>query len=128
MNDMHIILFDDDCLVCNRTLQFILKHDDEHYHFAGLQSEIGQQLIERFQLQNIDSVILIEDDKAYTQSTAVWKIASHLNGFWRLGVLLAVVPKPIRNLGYNIVAKNRKKIPLKQCVLLTPAQRKRFLS
>ena len=124
---MRLILFDDDCLVCNRMLQFIMKRDNEQFHFAGLQSEIGEKLVERFQLQHIDSVILIEDERAYTHSTAVWKIALRLNGLWKLGAALAVIPKPLRDIGYNIVAANRKKIPLKQCMLLTPVQRKRFL-
>jgi predicted DCC family thiol-disulfide oxidoreductase YuxK len=45
----------------------------------------------------IDSVILIEDGKAYTHSTAALRIATHLSGLWSWLYIFVVVPAPIRD-------------------------------
>ena len=79
---MRIILFDGECNFCDASVQFIMKRDRGTFHFASLQSEIGQQLVERFQLHGIDSVVLIENDCAYTKSTAALRIAKRLYRLW----------------------------------------------
>ena len=125
---MQLVLFDDDCLVCNRAIQFILKYDHGQFHFAALNSELGKKLVEQFQLHHIDSVILVENNQAYTHSSAALRIAKGFKFPWRLVALLYIVPRPIRDIGYKWIAANRKKLPMKQqCILLTSEQRQRFI-
>ena len=127
---MRIILFDGECHVCDVSVQFIMKRDGGMFHFASLQSAVGQQLIERFQLHGVDSVVLIENDQAYTKSTAALRIAKRLYRLWPLCYLLIVVPKPFRDSVYELIARNRYKWFGKKdiCKLPSEKDRARFLN
>jgi predicted DCC family thiol-disulfide oxidoreductase YuxK len=126
-----IILFDGVCNFCNGSVNFIIGRDKKNlYKFAPLQSEIGQKYIEKFNLSNIDSVVLIEDEKAYTHSTAALKIAKGLGGFWSLFYAFIIIPRPIRDFFYKLFARYRYKLFGKQdvCMMPTPEIREKFLS
>lgn len=132
MNSHPIILFDGICNLCNGAVQFVIKHDPEAmFHFASLQSESGQNLLLKFDLplNNFNSFVLIDDDKAYTKSTAALKVAKRLNGGVKLLYGFIIVPPFIRNAVYNTIAKNRYKWFGKknECMIPTPALQSRFL-
>lgn len=127
---MRIILFDGECNFCDASVQFILKRDHCAFHFASLQSELGKKLVNRFQLHGIDSLVLIENNRAYTKSTAALRIAKQLQGLWHLCYVAIVLPKPIRDRMYDVIAKNRYKWFGKKEVCLLPSEqdRLRFLT
>jgi predicted DCC family thiol-disulfide oxidoreductase YuxK len=78
---------------------------------------------------SLDSMILVEDGTYYTKSTAALKICKNLKGLWKVFSVLLVIPKPIRDFFYNIVARNRYKWFGKResCKLPSPEERSRFL-
>ncbi len=128
-----IVLFDGICNFCNSSINFIIEHDRKNsFKFAPLQSEIGEKLMGKFELNSplIDSVILIENDQAFTHSTAALKIARHLGGIWQLAYVFIVIPKFIRDFFYKLFAKNRYRLFGKRdaCMLPTPEVRAKFLS
>ena len=104
---MRIILFDGECNFCDASVQFIIKRDNGTFHFASLQSDVGKQLVERFQLHGIDSLVLIENDCPYTKSTAALRIAKRLHLLWRLCYLAIILPKPIRDSVYDLSTSTR---------------------
>lgn len=126
-----IVLFDGECNFCDHSVQFIIKRDpNAHYKFASLQSDIGQRLVESYQVpSNMDSLLLIDGDHCYHQSTAALHICKHLSGGWKFFYYLLIIPRPIRDKVYQWVAKNRYKWFGKkdQCMLPSPEIRKRFL-
>ena len=125
-----IILFDGVCNFCNSSINFIIEHDKKGYFkFAPLQSEIGKIFIDKFSLNDLDSVILVEDDKAYTHSTAALKIAKNLDGIWSWGYIFRIIPRPIRDFFYKLFAANRYRLFGKKdvCMMPTPEIRARFL-
>jgi|SRR5690625_5015002 len=126
-----IILFDGDCNFCHSSVQFIMKRDPNvHFNFASLQSKIGQKLITNLGIpQNIDSLLVIDQNKWYSKSSAALHICKHLTGFWKLLYPLIIIPKPIRNLLYQIISKNRYKLNQNQsnCKLPTSDTKNRFL-
>ncbi|SET00118.1 Predicted thiol-disulfide oxidoreductase YuxK, DCC family [Oceanobacillus limi] len=126
-----IILFDGVCNFCDQSVQFILKRDEKHYfQFASLQSDAGKKLIKDFDVPtDIDSMILIENNKYYSKSSAALRICKNLKGLWRLLYGFLIVPKPIRDFAYGIIAKNRYKWFGKRdsCMLPPPEVRDRFL-
>lgn len=129
---MHpVILFDGVCNFCDASVQFILQRDPkETFHFASIQSEAGQELLRKYNVPaNMDSMILIENDKVYYKSSAALRISRHLQGAWKLLYVFMVVPSPIRNLVYDVIAKNRYKWfgQKESCMLPPPNVRKRFL-
>jgi predicted DCC family thiol-disulfide oxidoreductase YuxK len=127
-----IILFDGVCNLCNRTVQFIIRHDrSATFKFASLQSEVGQSLLRQFpQLADENSVILIINDRAYSKSTAALKIAQELNGGWKFLYTFIVIPRPIRDYIYTHIAKNRYRWFGRQthCSLESGAGKGRFIT
>ncbi len=126
---MRIILFDGVCNFCDASVQFIMKRDGGAFRFASLQSDIGQQYVEQFHIAG-DSVVLIDNDQAYTKSTAALRIALRLGFPWRLFGLALLVPPRLRDLAYTWFAKHRYRIfgQKNTCMLPTADQRARFLS
>lgn len=126
-----IILFDGICNLCNGTVQFIIKHDpNEYFRFASLQSKAGSRLVKEFELQGaLNTVILIENGKHFEKSDAVLKIARRLGG-WKLLTLFWILPKPVRDFVYDLIARNRYNWFGKResCMIPTPENEKRFLN
>ena len=106
----NIILFDGVCNLCNKSAQFILKHDKKkHFLFASLQSDAAVKLLLQFKHNNsnLSSIILIENDKIHEKSTAVLRIARNLSPGWNLLYYFIFLPKKFRDYIYDFVAKNR---------------------
>lgn len=107
-----IIFFDSVCNLCTGSVQFIIKHDPtHHFRFASLQSEIGQQVLQQYNLPDAEfgSFILWEKGKLYTKSSAALLVTKKLTGLWPGLYVFMIVPPFIRNAVYNFVAKNRYK-------------------
>lgn len=127
----NIILFDGVCNFCSQSVQFIIKRDPTHvFHFASLQSDVGRKLIKEYGLvENINSVVYITGGKAYEKSDAALQICRSLSGLWKIFYIFYIVPKPIRNIVYDYVAKNRYKWFGKtdSCMIPSPDIKSRFL-
>ena len=127
-----IILFDGVCNFCNGSVNFIIERDRENYFkFAPLQSEIGQKLLGEHNIDKTvtDSVVLIENGKAYVRTTAALRIARRLRGAWKLFYGFSIVPSFIRDVFYKLFAKNRYKMfgKTEACMMPTPEIRARFI-
>ncbi|HLR71457.1 MAG TPA: thiol-disulfide oxidoreductase DCC family protein [Pseudogracilibacillus sp.] len=127
----NIVLFDGDCNFCNKSVQFIIKRDPNGlFKFASLQSEIGEQLLKQYNVTtHIDSIVLIDKNRAYVKSSAALRICKHLRGIWKLFYSFLIIPKPLRDIGYNLIAKYRYKWfgINHQCKIPTDEERSRFL-
>lgn len=127
-----IVLFDGVCNFCNASVNFVIERDKAGYFkFAPLQSEVGEVLIAKHGIDTskTDSIIVVENDRAYTHSSAALRIAKRLDGFWSSSYALIVVPKPIRDFFYRLFAKHRYRLFGRQdaCMMPTPEIRARFL-
>ena len=126
-----VVLFDGVCNFCNGAVNFIIKHDKHRrFKFAALQSEYGEQKRAEFGIgDDVDSVVLIENGKAYMHSTAGLRIAKGLGGGWSLAYVFIIVPAFIRDWGYKLFAKYRYRLFGRQdaCMLPTPDVRERFM-
>jgi len=126
-----VILFDGVCNLCSSSVQFIIRHDKNRvFRFASLQSPFGQAVLQYFNLPltELNSFILLEDDKIYTRSGGALKAAKKLDGLYSWLYAFIIVPPFIRNGVYNIIARNRYKWMGKKdaCWLPTPALRDLF--
>ncbi|MBN6889495.1 putative DCC family thiol-disulfide oxidoreductase YuxK [Cytobacillus horneckiae] len=126
-----VILFDGVCNFCDRSVQFIIKRDHQAvFQFASLQSESGKKLLKKHGVpEDTDSFIFVDGEKYYDRSSAALHVFKHLPGGWKLLYGLIVLPKPIRDAFYQLIAKNRYKWfgRKESCMLPTPDERKRFL-
>jgi len=127
-----IILFDGVCNFCNGAVNFVIDRDQAGYFkFAALQSEAGEEMRDKYGIDKVetDSVVLIEDDKAYLHSSAALRIARKLPGAWPLLYGFIIVPRSIRDWAYKLFARNRYRLfgRQEQCMIPTPEVRARFL-
>ncbi|MBO0587249.1 DCC1-like thiol-disulfide oxidoreductase family protein [Sporosarcina sp. E16_8] len=127
-----IILFDGVCNFCDASVQFIIKRDPTaHFLFTSLQSEKGLELTRKYAIpEDVDSLVLIENGKAFTKSSAALRIAKKLDGLWHLFFVCILVPRKIRDIFYDYFAANRYKWFGKKedaCMLPSIEQRKRFM-
>lgn len=128
-----VILFDGVCNLCNGLVQFVIRRDRAGYfRFAALQSAEGQALLAAHGLPaptEPESIVLIENGRAYSHSGAVLRLARRLPG-WRWLAAFQVVPRPLRDAAYRWVARNRYRWFGRQeaCLLPTPELQARFLT
>ncbi|KAA3645404.1 MAG: thiol-disulfide oxidoreductase DCC family protein [Chloroflexi bacterium] len=133
MNTNPVILFDGVCNLCNGAVRFMLPRDpDGVLRFASLQSDYGQSQLASFDLpqDDFDSFVLVEGERHYTRSTAALRALGYLNFPWNLARFLIFVPRFIRDVVYDWVARNRYAWfgVVDVCPLPTPEQQARFLS
>ena len=127
-----IVLFDGVCNLCTGFVQFLIPRDPEgRFHFASLQSDVGERLLEEHGLASdeLDSIVLVEGDDAYVKSSAVIQIGAILGGVYTLGRPLQYLPRRLRDWGYDLVAANRYRLFGKkdQCMMPTGDVQSRFL-
>lgn len=119
--DIPIIYIDGHCFLCNRWIQFIMKHDvQQKIYFAHLPPLVSTQSVE-----------LHWKNKVYTKSDVVIHVAHILGGKWEwISRLLTIIPAFIRNSGYDLIAKNRYRFwgRSEQCILPTPELMERFVA
>ena len=133
-----ILLYDGICGLCNRGVQFILERDPNAiFRFASLQSPLAARILARHGViaADLDTVyIVINADQAgerlLPRSDAVIFILSQLGGVWHpAAFFLRLIPSPLRDWGYRLVARTRYRIfgRYGTCPLPSAATRARFL-
>jgi predicted DCC family thiol-disulfide oxidoreductase YuxK len=133
-----IILYDGVCGLCNRLVQFLLKHDKQgRLRFAALQSDFADKVLRRHGIdaKDLDTVQVIENydqpnERVLQRSDAILRAGRELGGFWGASSTVArVVPRALRDLVYRFVATNRYRVFGKydSCMLPDANQRSRFL-
>jgi predicted DCC family thiol-disulfide oxidoreductase YuxK len=127
-----IVLFDGVCNLCNASVNFAIDRDPRgRIKFASLQSPLGQRLLTEHGLSttDFDTMVLITGGQAYTRSSAGLRLLSMLRMPWPLVYPLLVIPAPLRNLVYRLIAHNRYRWFGRQehCRVPTPELRERFL-
>jgi len=128
-----VVLFDGVCNLCNGAVNFIIDRDPgSHFRFAALQSEQAAALLAplgRVPEVEPQSFILVEDGKVYERSSAALRIARRMRGGWKLLYAFMVVPRPLRDAVYRLVARNRYRMfgKAESCRMPTPELRARFL-
>ena len=130
--DGPVVVFDGVCNLCEDSVAFIIARDpNAKFKFVSAQSVVGKEIQECYGLDAIEdeTVILIKNGEVFTHSDAGLEIAKDLDGSWKLMRYAKIVPKPIRNRVYSIIAKNRYKWFGKknECMLPSPGVKARFL-
>ena len=109
-----VILYDASCDLCRASVAFVAARDPTAgLRFAPLGSDAASALLgplRRDGREGTDSVCLIEGGRLFERSTAALRIARRLRWPWRLAWALVVVPRPLRDLVYRLVARNRHRL------------------
>jgi predicted DCC family thiol-disulfide oxidoreductase YuxK len=107
---LNIILFDENCNLCNSSVSFVKKRDkQETFRFVPLQSAIGKDMLRIFGYADsqIDTFVYLEDCKPFLRSTAGLRVLKELGWPWKIFYVFIIIPKPIRDFFYSLIAKYR---------------------
>jgi predicted DCC family thiol-disulfide oxidoreductase YuxK len=132
------VFYDGVCGLCDRLVQFLLRRDrHDALRFAPLQGELASRALPRHgrDASKLDTVYVIEryataDERLYERSRAVLHVVGQLGGAWRLVAALRVLPAPLTDLVYRLVARVRYRVfgKLDHCVVPSPELAAKFLA
>jgi predicted DCC family thiol-disulfide oxidoreductase YuxK len=130
-----VLLYDGLCGFCNTTVQFIMGHEsNSSLTFAALQGTFAAGVIERHpELKSVDSLVWVqgegEHERVKIRSSAALRVAWYMGGFWRLVMVLWLVPRPLRDFAYDQFAQRRFKFfgRYGSCPVPSKAVRARFI-
>jgi predicted DCC family thiol-disulfide oxidoreductase YuxK len=129
--DGQVAFFDGVCNLCNGAVNFLLDHDHRHrLRFAPLQGAAFARLArEHPWLQGTDSFVLWDGARPHARSSAILRSLVALGGAWRLAAVGLIVPRPLRDLAYDFLARRRYRWfgRRESCRMPTPELRARFL-
>ena len=114
-DSINVLYFDGDCAFCSSAVRFLERrlHPTRQLRFVGLASAAGIEDIAKMneKIRRADSVILLRKDKPYIRSAAAIRALLHLRQPWPILFPIAwLVPLPLRDIAYIIVAKLRHKM------------------
>lgn len=107
-----IVFFDGVCVLCNRVVDFLLKKDHKkRLRFASLQSDNAMAFLQQLKNQPVkeNTIIFYDEGRFFMKSTAVLKIAGYLGLPYSFFAMLLIIPRPLRDGIYDIIARNRAK-------------------
>lgn len=108
-----IILFDGDCMLCNRFIKIPLKYERIQFIYLSSHSEEGKKLCDEIGVlhnSKMDSVYLVDShiNSYLKESEAVISILRSCAIIHRvIAFMLTLVPEKIRNRIYRSFARNR---------------------
>jgi len=104
--------------------------------FASLQSNLARKILERHGADptDLDTVYVVEDydtpsERLFMRSNAILRALEALDGIWKLSSVSKILPRPVRDLFYKVVATNRYRVfgKYEVCMMPDPKYRKKFL-
>jgi predicted DCC family thiol-disulfide oxidoreductase YuxK len=110
-DDQPLLVFDGDCALCSASVRFVLDRDRaRRFRFASAQSPLGRALLTHYRLdpEAPASNILLHRGRAHFKSAAVLRSADLLGWPWSLAAAGRVIPRPLRDLIYDVVARTRR--------------------
>ena len=125
-----IIFFDGVCNLCNGFIDFIFRfNQDPSIKVASLQGETAKKLLDPSEITQLSTVIYYKNQKKYYQSGAVLHVLKNMGLPFNLAFIFIIIPSPLRNLVYQLIAKNRYNLfgQKETCRLPDPSEKERFL-
>lgn len=132
LNHDNVIIFDGICKLCNASVHFIIAKDHKNvFKFAHTQSETAKKIFATNNLstEKIDTIILVKNGTLLTKSDALLNITKEFKNAWLYLMFLKIIPRPISNYCYTLIAHNRYKWFGKKdrCMIPTPQLSNKFL-
>lgn len=123
-----IVLFDGVCGLCHRLVRFFVRADRRRaLRYAPLQGETAARLRAMHPEipVDLDTVVFIENGRVHLRSHAILRACRYLGWPWRAAVIFAVLPRPLTDAVYGVVARVRYRIfgKLETCEIPTVTER-----
>jgi len=118
-----IVLYDGICNLCAGIVLFIFRNDKQKkFKLYALQSSTGMEVLSNYKLSlsDMESVILIRNDKVFTKSKAIFQIIIDIGGLWKILLIFRFFPVWFNDFIYDRIAKYRYLIfgKKKECLII----------
>lgn len=128
------IVFDGVCNLCNGFIRFVIRYD-RHRRFVFLPLQAVRPVDEP-RLSDVaewlpgTSILLLQNGEIFSKSSAVLRIVAGFGGVWSVARVALLTPKLIRDLAYDLVARNRYRMfgRRDECMVPTTELQSRFRS
>ena len=106
-----VIIFDVDCLLCNRFVQIVSVIDKkDSIYFTRLSGKTANYILRNNKnLVDVDSIIFYLNGNIYIKSDAVIRISKSLGFPYNMMSIFKIFPRSMRDIFYDFVARNRYK-------------------
>ena len=106
-----VIIFDVDCLLCNRFVQIVSVIDKkDSIYFTRLSGKTANYILSNNKnLVDVDSIIFYLNGNIYIKSDAVIRISKSLGFPYNMMSIFKIFPRSMRDIFYDFVARNRYK-------------------
>lgn len=114
-NSNNIIFFDGYCILCNSTIDFLLKSDEKkRFLFSSLQSKTASTVFSNLgysteEMSELDSLVYVRNQQIKIRSDAILSIFFDLGGIYRMSAIFYLTPKFFRDVIYDQIASRRYK-------------------
>ncbi len=126
-----VVFYDGLCGFCNASVRFVMHRDQAaQFKFAPLQGKTAAALLPAADRVDLNSVVVSFRGRLYYKTSAVALVLKNLNAPWPIaGWLLLLIPRPLRDWGYDVFAHRRYLVWGRHttCPIPTPTERTRFL-
>lgn len=131
-HDNGVVLFDGTCAFCEGAVKFIARRDPAGYfRFGASQTAAAASILAAHGIsrESARSLVLVEGGAVYLRSTASLRIARRLAWPWPLLAAFLIIPAPLRDPFYRIVAAIRHRVagPSRACEVPPPELRDRLI-
>lgn len=107
-DDKLLFVFDGVCVLCSGGVRWLLRHDREgRFRFATAQSPLGRALYAHYGAVMDDTYLLLDQGRVYVKSDGYLRVAAILGGWSRAGLIAYLIPRFLRDAGYDLVARHR---------------------
>jgi len=128
-NAFKLVYFDGFCGVCNRFIDFLIRHDRHgRLRYAPLQGNTARARLPAEYITELSTLVFEENGRLSTESTAAIRVIGTLGGVWTSMFGFLLVPRFIRDGVYRWVANHRYLFAGRRptCRLPTPEERGLF--
>jgi predicted DCC family thiol-disulfide oxidoreductase YuxK len=107
-DDRPLFVFDGVCVLCSSGAAWLMRHDKQRrFRYTSAQSPLGQSLYQHYGAGLDETYLLLDGGQLLEKSDGYLRMAGILGGWWSLARALRLIPRPIRDVLYDFIARNR---------------------
>jgi predicted DCC family thiol-disulfide oxidoreductase YuxK len=107
-DDRPVFVFDGVCVLCSGGAAWLMRHDKKRlFRMTTAQTPLGAALYVHYGIDWNETYLLVSSGLPYTKSSGYLHMCRVLGGWWRLFLVFGLIPRALRDWGYDIIARNR---------------------
>ena len=107
-DDRPLFIFDGVCVLCSGGAAWLMRHDRQRrFRLTTAQSPLGKALYAHYGIDWNETYLLVSGGAPYSKSSGYLHMCRVVGGWWRLCLVFELIPRAVRDWGYDLVARNR---------------------